>query len=146
MTESNNGNRFGFLLRALSSRNYRLFFLGQFISLMGTWLTNVATNWLVNRITNDPQNSPRMLGWVNFAWVIGLAVLQGLINAFDVPTRQSFVVKLVERREDLANGIALNSSMFNLARLIGPAAAGLLIWSVGEAWCFTIDGLSYIAV
>src|SRR4051812_10378004 len=148
-----NGNghtgRFTFLLRALSSRNYRLFFAGQFVSLMGTWLTNVATSWLVNRITDDPQNSPRMLGWVNFAgllpafvlapfagvlvdrwrkhrvliwtqalsmlqslglaavtfvlvrwaggkpapeqvpivlaWLIGLSVFQGLINAFDVP-------------------------------------------------------------
>ena len=216
MTDVKKGNRIGFVLRAFNSRNYRLFFTGQFISLMGTWLTNVATSWLVNRITNDPVNSPRMLGWVNFAslmpafllapfagvmvdrwrkrrvlvWtqalsmlqsfglatvaflmvgvggavgtaggtppatrvpailacLIGLAACQGLINAFDMPTRQSLVVRLVERREDLSNGIALNSSMFNLARLIGPAVAGILIWRFGEAWCFTIDGLSYVAV
>jgi MFS family permease len=200
---------FAFMLRALSARNYRLFFLGQGVSLIGTWLSNMAASWLVNRITDDPQQSPRILGFVNFAallpafllspfagvmvdrwrkhrlivwtqafsmlesfalaglafavagygskppphtvsviigWLIALSMFQGLVNAFDVPARQSLVVKLVDRREDLANAIALNSSMFNAARLVGPAIAGLLIWRVGEAWCFTIDGFSYLAV
>jgi len=200
---------FSFLLRALGSRNYRLFFSGQLISLIGTWLTNVATAWLINRITDDPQQSPRVLGFVSFAslmpafllapfagvmvdrwrkhrlllwtqslsmlesfalaavaftatsfgtkppphtaaliinWLIGLSMFQGLVNAFDIPCRQSLVVKLVDRREDLPNAIALNSSMFNSARMIGPAIAGVLIWKVGEGWCFTIDGFSYLAV
>ncbi|HEY4328939.1 MAG TPA: MFS transporter, partial [Phycisphaerae bacterium] len=200
---------FSFLLRAFRSRNYRLFFSGQLVSLVGTWLTNVATSWLINRITDDPQQSPRVLGFVNFAalmpacmlapfagvmvdrwrkhrllvwtqslsmlqsfalaavaflaagygtkpppqtvthiiyWLIALSMFQGLVNAFDVPGRQSFVVKLVHHREDLPNAIALNSSMFNAARLVGPAIAGVLIWKVGEAWCFTIDGFSYLAV
>jgi MFS family permease len=194
-----------FLFRALHSRNYRLFFAGQFISLIGTWLTNMATGWLVYRLTQ----STATLGWVNFCGQIpaflltpfagvmvdrwrrrnllvwtqilsmlesfGLAILafsvaghgvivnshgvtlavislfclaafQGLVNAFDVPARQSFVVDLMERREDLPNAIALNSSMFNAARLLGPAVAGYLIYQVGEGWCFTLDGISYIAV
>jgi MFS family permease len=201
--------RVSFILRALESRNYRLFFSGQLVSLIGTWLTNVAVSWLVNRITNDPEKSPRVLGYVNFAalapafllspfagvmvdrwrkhrlllwtqalsmvesfglaavaflaagygqqtstgtvqliiwWLMGLSCFQGLVNSFDVPARQSLVVKLVERREDLPNAIALNSSMFNAARLVGPAVAGILIWKVGEGWCFTIDGFSYLAV
>jgi MFS family permease len=202
--ENTNGKS-AFLLRAFNSRNYRLFFTGQLISLVGTWLTNVAISWLVNRLTN----SPRMLGLVNFAalipafclapfagvlvdrwnkhrllvWtqslsmiqsfglaalafvaaglgahisshaltvlltgLIALATFQGLVNAFDIPTRQTFVIQLVERREDLPNAIALNSSMFNLARLLGPFAAGFLIYFFHEGWCFTLDGISYIAV
>jgi MFS family permease len=198
-------NRLAFLFRALDSRNYRLFFAGQFISLIGTWLTNMATGWLVYRLTD----SSATLGWVNFAgqipafvltpfagvmvdrwrrrnllvWtqtlsmlesfglavlafsvaghgitvsphgvtlavtsLFGLAAFQGLVNAFDVPARQSFVVDLMERREDLPNAIALNSSMFNAARLLGPAVAGYLIYKVGEGWCFSLDGISYIAV
>jgi MFS family permease len=198
-----------FILRALHARNYRLFFLGQGVSLIGTWLTSLASSWLVNRITDDPQQSPRILGFVNFAalfpafllspfagvmvdrlrkhriilwtqtfsmlesfalaglvftlagtaakppahtatliiyWLTALSMFQGLVNAFDVPARQSLVVKLVDRREDLPNAIALNSTMFNAARLVGPAIAGILIWKVGEAWCYTIDGFSYLAV
>jgi len=207
--EAKRGGGLSFLFRALSNRNYRLFFSGQLVSLIGTWLTNMASSWLVNRITDDPQQSPRILGFVNFAalmpafllspfagvmvdrwrkhrlilwtqafsmlesfalaavaftaagygtkppphtasliiyWLIGLSMFQGLVNAFDVPARQSLVVKLVDKREDLPNAIALNSSMFNAARLVGPAIAGLLIWKVGEGWCFTIDGFSYLAV
>jgi MFS family permease len=199
------GGRFASLLRAFNSRNYRLFFGGQLVSLVGTWLTNVAISWLVNRLTD----SPRMLGFVNFAglipafclapfagvlvdrwnkhrlliWtqilsmlqsfglaivafmaiglghqtpahtiavvitaLIALASFQGLINAFDIPTRQSFVVQMVERREDLPNAIALNSTMFNFARLVGPFVAGFLIYAFHEGWCFTIDGVSYLAV
>ncbi len=180
-------------MRALGSRNYRLFFEGQTVSLIGTWMTRVATSWLVYRLTH----SPFLLGLSSFAsqipilfltpfsgvWVdrwnrhrtlvitqalsmlqsfalaalalssiitvweiIALALVQGAINAFDMPARQSFVVQMIERREDLGNAIALNSSMVNGARLIGPAVAGMLIAAVGEGYCFLIDGFSYIAV
>jgi MFS family permease len=180
-------------LPAFSSRNYRLFFAGQGVSLIGTWMTQIATIWLVYRLSN----SPFLLGLVGFTsqipsfflapfggvfvdrfsrqyilvgtqilamiqslmlavlaltgviqiWhIIVLSLFQGLINAFDAPARQAFVPELVERREDLANAIAFNSTMFNGARLIGPAIGGLLIARVGPAYCFLIDGLSYIAV
>ena len=179
--------------RALRHRNYRLYFMGQGTSLVGTWLTRVATWWLVYRLTG----SAALLGVVGFAgqiptfflapfagvWVdrwnrhrllvitqvlamlqsaalaalaiphlitvweiIALSVFQGLINAFDMPGRQAFVVEMVDAREDLANAIALNSSMVNLARLIGPSLAGLLISLVGEGGCFAIDAASYLAV
>jgi MFS family permease len=182
-----------FALRALQYRNYRLFFSGQSISLIGTWMTRIATSWLVYRLTG----SALLLGMVGFAgqiptfllgpfagaWVdrwnrhrtlvvtqvlsmvqslalaalalthvitirhvILLSIAQGLINAFDMPARQSFVVEMVENREDLGNAIALNSSMVNAARLIGPSIAGVVIAAVGEGYCFLIDGLSYIAV
>ena len=182
-----------FALRALRYRNYRLFFGGQTISLVGTWMTKIATSWLVYRLTN----SAFLLGMVGFAgqiptfilgpvagvWVdrwnrhttlvvtqvlsmvqsfalaglalakiitidqiIWLSVFQGLINAFDMPARQAFVVEMVENREDLGNAIALNSSMVNAARLIGPSIAGIIIAAVGEGYCFLIDGISYIAV
>ncbi|MDM9384858.1 MFS transporter [Chlorogloeopsis sp. ULAP01] len=178
---------------ALRSRNYRLFFGGQGISLIGTWMTQTATIWLVYSLTQ----SPLMLGVVGFSsqipsfilapfggvfvdrfsrhrilistqilsmiqslalatlalsgvihiWhIIVLSVFQGFISAVDAPARQAFVPDLVERREDLANAIALNSTMFNGARLIGPAVGGLLVASIGAAYCFLIDGLSYIAV
>jgi len=180
-------------VRALRSRNYRLFFGGQSISLIGTWMTRIATSWLVYRLTG----SAALLGVVGFAnfiptfllgpvagvWVdrwdrhrtivvtqilsmlqsfalavltlsgvitvwevIVLAVCQGVINSFDMPARQSFVVEMVEHREDLGNAIALNSSMVNAARLLGPAIGGVVIAGVGEGYCFLIDGLSYIAV
>lgn len=182
-----------FALRALKYRNYRLFFSGQSVSLIGTWMTRIATSWLVYRLTN----SAFLLGMVGFAgqiptfllgpfagaWVdrwnrhrtlvvtqvlsmlqsfalaglalahlitirdiIWLSVAQGLINAFDMPARQSFVVEMVDNREDLANAIALNSSMVNAARLLGPSIAGVVIAAVGEGYCFLIDGISYIAV
>lgn len=181
------------VLPALKSRNYRLFFAGQGISLIGTWMTQLATIWLVYSLTN----SALMLGLVGFTsqipsfflapfggvfvdrfsryhtliatqimamiqslalavlaltgmiqvWhIIVLSLLQGFINALDAPARQAFVPELVERREDLANAIAINSTMINGARLIGPAIGGLLIARVGVAYCFLIDGLSYIAV
>jgi MFS family permease len=183
----------GLMLRALHHRNYRLFFGGQGISLVGTWLTRVATSWLVYRLTN----SAAVLGILGFAgqipafllapfagvlvdrwdrhrllvvtqtlsmvqsfslavlalthliqvWqIIALSIFQGFINAFDMPGRQAFVVEMVENREDLANAIALNSSMFNGARLVGPSVAGVLIASVGEGMCFLLDGFSYVAV
>ncbi|MBD2528967.1 MFS transporter [Nostoc flagelliforme FACHB-838] len=181
------------LLPALRSKNFQLFFAGQGISLIGTWMTQLATIWLVYDLTN----SPLMLGVVGFSsqipsfflapfggvfvdrfsryrtlistqvlamiqsltlaalaltgvievWhIIALSLFQGFINALDAPARQAFVPELVERREDLANAIAINSTMFNGARLIGPAIGGLLIARVGTAYCFLIDGLSYIAV
>jgi MFS family permease len=181
------------LTRALRSRNYRLFFSGQIVSLVGTWMTRVATSWLVYRVTR----SPFLLGFTSFAgqipiffltpiagvlvdrwnrhrtlvitqilsmlqsfalaalalggkitiWeVIALVLFQGCINAFDMPARQAFVVEMIERREDLGNAIALNSSMVNGARLAGPAIAGVLIGAVGEGWCFLLDGISYLAV
>ena len=185
--------RWRLLIRALGSRNYRLFFEGQTVSLIGTWMTRVATSWLVYRLTG----SAFLLGLTSFAgqipvffltpfsgvWVdrwdrhrtlvatqvlsmlqsfalaalalsgiitiweiIVLMLFQGAVNAFDMPVRQSFVVQMIERREDLGNAIALNSSMVNGARLIGPAVAGVLIAAVGEGYCFLIDGFSYIAV
>lgn len=188
------------MLRALQYRNYRLFFGGQIVSLLGTWITQIATTWLVYRLTN----SPFLLGAVGFAgqipafflgpiagvmidrwprhrllivtqtlamlqsfalaalalsnqiviWhIIALMAVQGLINAFDMPGRQAFVVELIENKEDLSNAIALNSSMFNIARLLGPSIGGLLIAAItatgrhnGEGFCFLIDGISYIAV
>ncbi len=179
--------------RALRHRNYRLFFTGQTISLIGTWLTKVATSWLVYRLTGsawllgvvafagqiptfllaplagvlvDRWNRYRVLlatqtlamvqsavlaslalGGVIQVWeVLALNVLQGLIDAFDMPVRQSMVVQMVDDRADLPNAIALNSSMVNAARLIGPAIAGVLIAAVGEGWCFFIDAVSYAAV
>ncbi|MGH7436764.1 MAG: MFS transporter [Polyangiaceae bacterium] len=184
------GGRIG---RALRHRNYRLFFTGQSISLVGTWLTKVATAWLVYRLTG----SAWLLGVVGFAgqiptfllaplagvlvdrwdryrvllatqtlamvqsallaalalggviqvWhVVALNILQGLIDAFDMPARQSMIVRMVDDRADLPNAIALNSSIVNGGRLLGPAIAGLLIAAVGEGWCFFIDALSYAAV
>ncbi len=157
--------------RALRHRNFKLFFFGQSISMIGTWMTRLATSWLVYRLTH----SALLLGIVGFSgqivafalgpfagvWVvvaltlahvvtlweiIALAVFQGLINAFDMPARQSFLVQMVEDRDDLSNAIAINSSMANGARLIGPAIAGLLIGAVGEGWCFLMDGVGYFAV
>ena len=185
--------RFSHAWRALRHRNFKLFVGGQSISLIGTWMTRLATSWLVWRLTH----SALLLGVVGFAgqiltfvlapfagvliermdrrkllvWTqvlagvqsLGLAVLtlakvitiheiillsamQGLINAFDMPGRQSFLVQMVEDRADLGNAIALNSSMVNVARMVGPALAGLVIGAWGEGYCFLIDGLSYIAV
>jgi MFS family permease len=179
--------------RALRHRNFKLFFFGQSISVIGTWMTRLATSWLVYRLTS----SALLLGIVGFAgqiitflvapfagvlierldrrklivWtqaaaavqslalavltlahvitlteIIALTALQGLINAFDMPARQAFLVQMVEDRTDLGNAIAINSSMANGARLIGPAIAGVVIGIVGEGWCFLIDGVSYIAV
>jgi MFS family permease len=180
-------------LRALRSRNYRLFFLGQSVSLIGTWMTRIATSWLVYRLTDsalllgvasfagqipafflapiagvwiDRWNRHRTLVWtqalsmlqsfalaalalthiINIWSLVFLALLQGLINAFDMPARQSFVIEMIDNRADLGNAIALNSSMVNGARLIGPAIGGIVIAGVGEGYCFLIDGISYIAV
>jgi len=181
------------ITRSLRHPNYRLFFSGQSVSLIGTWLSRVATSWLVFRLTH----SAFMLGLVSFAgliptfflapvagvlvdrWnkhrvlittqvlaaiqsavfaaltlsgkitvleIVVLSVFQGLINAFDMPVRQSFVVEMIEDRSDLPNAIALNSSMVTFARLAGPSFAGILIAAVGEGGCFAIDAVSYLAV
>jgi len=179
-------------LRALRHRNFQLFFAGQLISLIGTWMQSVAQSWLVYRLTG----SPALLGLVSFAGQIPifllspiagyaadrlnrhrvviatqstsmllalalagltltnrvriwelfvLGALLGVVNAFDIPARQSFLVEMVGRG-DLMNAIALNSSMFNGARIIGPAIAGILVAKIGEGWCFFANGISYIAV
>lgn len=179
-------------LRALRHPNYRLFFAGQLVSLIGTWVQTIALSWLTYRLTG----SAALLGLVGFATQIpvfllssvggavadatdrhrimvaaqvasmllaaGLAVLTlegsvhvwhvftvaallGTVNAFDIPARQAFVVEMVGR-DDLPNAIALNSSMFNGARLVGPAVAGALLPLVGEGWCFAINAASYLAV
>lgn len=180
------------MFRALQHRNFQLFFGGQLISLIGTWMDTVAEAWLVYRLTG----SSLLLGTVAFAgqipvfllapiggmvadrlnrrsivvatqtasmilagilaaltisdrvkvWeVVLLAALMGVVNAFDIPARQAFLVEMVGR-EDLMNAIALNSSMFNGARVIGPAIAGILVASIGEGWCFFANSVSYIAV
>jgi MFS family permease len=179
-------------LRVFRHRNYRLFFTGQLVSLMGTWITNVTQGYLVYSLTH----SPLMLGVVSFAgsvpvfffsafggmisdrfdrrrmllwtqslacvesailavltlthliqvWmVVCLALFQGLVNAFDVPIRQAMTVEMVGR-EDLRHAISLNSMMFNLARVVGPPVAGILIALVGVGICFSVDALSYLAV
>lgn len=179
--------------RALRHRNFRLFFGGQSISVIGTWMTRVATSWLVYRLTGsalllgtisfvgqiptfllaplagvivDRIDRRKVLVWTQalamlqslaLAWltlshritigeVLTLSAFQGHINAFDMPARQSFMVQMVEERADLSNAIAINSSMVNMARLVGPSLAGLLIAVKNEGWCFLIDGISYIAV
>jgi MFS family permease len=186
------------LWRALAHRNYRLYFAGQGVSLIGTWMTRMATGWLVFRLGG--ADAAFLLGLVGFvgqaptfflgpfagalvdrwdrrsllvatqvlsllqsaslavvaflgepglATIITIAVLslwQGVINAFDMPGRQAFLGEIVTRREDLPNAIALNSSLVNGARLIGPSLAGVIIALAGEGWCFTLDAISYLGV
>ena len=179
--------------RALRHRNFKLFFAGQSISVMGTWMTRLATSWLVYRMTHsalllgvvsfsgqivsfllgpfagvwvERWERRKMLVWTQFGgavqslglavltlmhritlWeVIALTAMQGVINAFDMPGRQSFLVQMVDDKADLGNAIALNSSIVNVARLVGPAMAGFVIAWVGEGYCFLIDGISYGAV
>src|ERR1700722_3443287 len=179
-------------LKVCRHRNYRLFFSGQLVSLMGTWITNVTQGWLVYSLTH----SPLLLGVTSFAgsipvfffsafggaisdrfdrrkmllltqslacvesaalailtlghWIrvweiVCLALFQGFVNAFDVPIRQAMTVEMVGK-EDLRHAISLNSMMFNLARVIGPPVAGILIAVVGIGICFSLDALSYLAV
>jgi MFS family permease len=180
------------VLRALAHSDFRLYFAGQLISLIGTWMQSIAQSWLVYRLTG----SSVLLGLVGFAgqipvfllspvggsladarsrhriiittqtaamllafalaaltlaarvqlWhVFLLATILGIVSAFDIPARQSFLVQLVGRN-DLMNAIALNSSMFNGARIVGPAIAGVLVAAIGEGWCFFLNGVSYLAV
>jgi MFS family permease len=181
------------IFRSLQYRNYRLFFSGQILSLIGTWTQQIALPWLVYRLTDSPfllglvgfatqipaflltpfagvmadrWNRYRILlatqtlsmlqalllailfftGRINVPNIILLAVFLGLINAFDMPTRQSFVIALVENKEDLSNAIAMNSMMFNSARLIGPAVAGIIIAVSNEGVCFAINAVSFLFV
>ena len=186
-------DRINTIFRSLKYRNYRLFFGGQSISLIGTWMQRLAMPWLVYHMTG----SAFLLGVVSFAgqiptfllapfagvitdrfnrykvllitqiislvqafvlailaltgaiqlWhIVGLSILLGCVNAFDVPSRHSFVLEMVEKKEDLGNAIALNSMMFNSARLIGPSIAGLILATAGEGICFLINAISYIFV
>ena len=190
---SNRSTRIQIIFRSLHYRNYRLFFGGQSISLVGTWMQRIAMPWLVYHTTG----SVMLLGVVSFAgqiptfliapvagvltdrwnryyvlivsqivamlqafvltwlfyigtietWhIVALSVILGCFNAFDVPSRQSFVVDLVEKKEDLGNAIALNSLMFNGARIIGPSIAGVLLASAGEGICFLTNAVSYLFV
>ena len=179
--------------RAFRYRNYRLFFGGQVVSLVGSWITMTATSWLVYRLTNsafllgvvgfasqfpaflltpfagiyvDRWNRHRLLvgtqvasmliafvlaaltlsSTISIRWLIVVSVCAGIVNAFDLPVRQAFVVLLIEDKRDLGNAIALNSSMFNAARLVGPSIAGAIIALTSEGWCYAIDGVSYLAV
>lgn len=185
-------NPAGGTFRALRHRNYRLFFFGQLVSLVGTWMQSVAQAWLAYRLTG----SAALLGVVAFSgqipaflfaswggvvadrWprrrillatqvasmllagtlagltlanrvevphLLVIAALLGVVNAFDIPARQAFVVEMVGR-EDLINAIALNSSIFNGARVVGPALAGVLVARLGEGWCFLLNATSYLAV
>jgi MFS family permease len=180
-------------LRALSHRNYRLYFFGQIFSLIGTWIQFVAMSWLVYRLSNsafllgltgfvsqipilllapfagvlsDRLNRHRtlmvtqtlamlqafalatltFLGSIEIWQIIALAGLLGVINAFDVPTRQSFIVHMIGSRDHLQNAIALNSFTMNATRLIGPSIGGLLVAAVGEGFCFLLNGLSFLAI
>ena len=179
--------------RALRSRNYRLFFSGQGVSLVGTWFTRIATSWLVYRLTGselllgvvgfcgqiptlvlapftgvlvDRWDRHRILVWtqalsmlqslalavlalagiITVSEILVLQVAQGMINSFDTPARQAFVVEMIEDRGDLPNAIALNSSMVNASRIVGPSIGGILIAAFGEGWCFMLDAISYVAV
>ena len=181
-------NRF----RALKHRNFQLFFGGQLVSLIGTWMQSTAQLWLIYKLTNsaallgvfgffsqipvfflasvggyvgDHYNRHRSVIWTQTAamvlafilsgltlssvvtvWeIIAIGCLAGVVNAFDVPIRQSFLVQMVGR-EDLPNAIALNSSIFNAARVVGPAIAGFAIGWLGEGWCFFLNGVSFLAV
>ncbi|HEY9704110.1 MAG TPA: MFS transporter [Allocoleopsis sp.] len=178
---------------AFHSKNYRLFFIGQGLSLIGSWMSQTSSIWLVYHLTK----SPSLLGLVAFSSQIPSVILlpiagvisdrinrhkfilltqvlsmiviailttlcftktinvvhlfiisfiSGTISAFDVPVRQSFISELVEQKQDLPNAIALNASMFNGARLIGPAIAGIMIAKIGVAYCYLIDSISYLAV
>jgi MFS family permease len=191
--EGDNTGRFKVVFRSLKYRNYRLFFAGQSVSLVGTWMQRIAMPWLVYHMTG----SALLLGVVGFAgqipsfllspvagvltdrwsryrvllvtqilslvqagvlawltltggiqiWeIIVLSVILGCINAFDVPARHSFVIDMVEKKEDLGNGIALNSLMFNGARLIGPSIAGIMLATTSEGVCFLLNAISYIFV
>jgi MFS family permease len=178
--------------RALKHRNFQLFFAGQLVSLIGTWMQSTAQLWLIYRLTNSPAllgifgfasqipilflsslggyvgdryNRQRGVIWTQIAamilafllaaltllgvvhvWeIILIAFLAGIANAFDVPIRQAFLVQMVGK-EDLPNAIALNSSIFNGARVVGPAIAGFAIAWVGEGWCFFLNGVSFLAV
>jgi MFS family permease len=192
-SESGEGKSLKFLGRAFSHRNYRLFFAGQGVSLIGTWMQQIAMSWLVYRLTDsafllslvsftgsipmflfasfagtfvDRWDRHRLLlvaqvfamiqaalltfltlsGLVAVWHIFVLSFFLGLINAFDMPTRHAFVIDMVEDKADLSNAIALNSAMFNGARLVGPSLAGLTVAAFGEGICFLFNTLSFAAI
>jgi MFS family permease len=181
------------ILRAFAHKNYRLFWSGQAVSLLGTWMQRVAMGWLVYRLTDsafmlgmvefigqmpafilapvagvylDRWDRRRTLivtqlllmiqalamailifgGWIRMGHVLLLSVVFGLINAFDQAGRQTFLKDIVDNPEDIGNAIALNSTMFNAGRLIGPSIAGIIIALAGEGWCFLLNSLSFVAI
>ncbi|HET9042502.1 MAG TPA: MFS transporter, partial [Burkholderiales bacterium] len=180
-------------LRALRHRSFRVFYTGQGLSLLGTWLQTVATSWLVYRLTGSAfmlglvagaQQIPMLFlapvagvwadrldrrkllmviqtlcavqalalaaltfaGLVTVWHVVGFALLLGMLNAFETPTRQAFLLEMIGTKEDLPNAIALQSMLFNGARFVGPTIAGLVLAAAGEAVCFLLNGISYVAV
>ncbi|MFA7621813.1 MAG: MFS transporter [Aminobacteriaceae bacterium] len=182
----------GALFRAFRHRNFRLFYIGQIVSLSGLWMQRVAMSWLVYRITGSPlllgtvdfmTQIPLLLfgsftgaflegrdlrriiivcqvismlhalslalltltGVVQYWHILILAAVIGMSDAFEIPARQGFTIRLVENEEDLGNGIALTSSLFNVTRLIGPSMAGMIIAVVGEGVCFLLNGMAYTA-
>jgi MFS family permease len=192
-SSSNSQVSFKFIMRALHHKNYQLFFGGQGISLIGTWMQQIAMSWMVYRLTDsalllgivgfssqipifllasfagvyaDRWNRHRILivtqtlsmiqaltlalltltGTIEVWHIVVLSTFLGVINAFDMPTRQSFIVQIIDKAEDLGNAIALNSFMFNGARLVGPSIAGLLIGYLGEGICFLLNGISFIGI
>lgn len=191
--ESQINVRFQVIFRSLKYRNYKLFFYGQSISLIGTWMQRIAVPWLVYKMTGsvfllgisafagqipslflspfagvitDRLSRYKVLFWAQILsmvhafllaglvlsgyimiWqIIFLSFVIGCINTFEIPARHTFVFEMVEKKEDLGNGIALNSLMFNGARLIGPSIAGILLATAGEGICFLINGLSFLCV
>ena len=182
-----------FIGRAFRSRNYRLYFCGQCVSLIGTWMQHVAMSWLVYRLTGsgsllglviaagqisifvltpftgvfiDRVNRRNLLittqvlcavqaallafltlsGRIQVWHLVLLSLFLGTINAFDMPARHSFVIEMVDKKRDLGNAIALNSAMFNSARLVGPSIAGLLVGALGEGICFLLNAISFLAI
>jgi len=178
------------IIRALGSRNYRLFFFAQAVSLVGLWMQRVAMGWLIYRLTNATSALGKvdfaacipsliLVGvtgpvlarvdlrkalyitqsllsfsaalialltwtkWISYEWILWISLFLGTVNAFDMTARQSLVVYLVDHKEDMSNALALNSSLFNVARLIGPSVAGVLIHHIGEALCFATNSLAY---
>jgi len=181
------------IFRAMKNRNYRIFFIGQLISLTGTWMQQIALSWLVYRLTNSPfllgmvgfvglipcffitpvagviadrYDHRKMLvitqtlsmvqavilsvlvltNRINYVHVMILSAFLGIVNAFDMTIRQAFTIEMIDRKEDLSNAIALNSSLFNIARLVGPSIAGVLIAAAGEGICFVLNSVSYFAI
>jgi len=181
------------VFRAMQSRNYRLYFYGQSVSLIGTWMQRTAVSWVVYTLTHsafmlglsvfctqfpsflfstiggvvsDRYHRFRVLlgtqiasgiqslilatviftGFYNVWTILGLSIILGIINAFDVPARQAMVYEMIDDKENLPNALALNSSMVNLARLIGPAVAGFILHSFGDGVCFALNAASFIAV
>jgi MFS family permease len=182
-----------FIGRAFRSRNYRLYFGGQCVSLIGTWMQQVAMSWLVYRLTGsasllglvagvgqisvfvltpftgvfvDRVHRRNLLittqtlctmqaavlafltlsGHIQVWHLVLLSLFLGTVNAFDMPARHSFVIEMVEHKKDLGNAIALNSAMFNSARLVGPSLAGLLVYKLGEGICFLLNAISFFAI